>query len=166
MKPPNRLLAAGLALAALAGGAATLLPGVWPAKARAQDPTHTLYISGLHVGKKFKAIVRLTNISPDGADAYTVNYRVRDAATATLISRPGLAAELRSGRTLELDLGVIVTAYRDELEINPKFTAPVQFLAVGEGGFFRPFSPETVAVEAFQTDGKATYAVNVKWVEN
>ena len=134
--------------------------------ATAQDPTRILYVSGLEIdGSRPTAIVRLTNGSDHASDTMSVHYTIRGPAAGAPMSLPGagpIGASLRPGRTLELDLGAIVTAYRKSLGLGP-YTGPVQFVASAEGGIFRKFGPDVVAVDATQISGRARYQALVEW---
>ncbi len=145
-----------LALAAVAGLVTLTLHG------QAQEETATLYVSGLTVGKKQTALVRIHNASPSAADIISVEYRIRHTdAGQTLFLAPA-GAPVRSGETLELDLGAIVNAHRASIDLG-EFEGPVQFVAFGTGGVFRSFGPETMVVEAQQKEGRATFAPVVEW---
>jgi hypothetical protein len=152
-----------LTVAALAVVAA-LVATLRPVKA---DVTHTLYVSGMKVaGKKRIAIMRLTNTSPDAADVFYVHYTIRDALSGNAVSMPGagLGAQLSPGKTIELDLGAIITQWRLANEVTSLYSGDVQVVAFGEGGFYRSFGPDVVHVEIEQHEGRAIHDAAVQWV--
>lgn len=130
----------------------------------------TLHVTGLDIGKKESAIVRLHNTSTHASDVFSVHYTV--FAHDTLFDNPvalslpgaGNGAQLRAGDTLELDLGEIVAAYRARQGAGT-WDAPIRFVAFGTGGNFERFGPETIVAEALQTRRGATYQANVHWVD-
>ena len=139
--------------------------GLRARQAAAQEEVWTLYVSGMSVGGKSRALLRLTNVAPEGGgDLYFVHYTVR-ATNGAHISRLGagpVGAQLLPGQTLELDLGLIVDQYRASLGMSG-FVGPVQLVAFGEGGATDVFSPRTVKVEAVQQEGQAQFPAVVKW---
>lgn len=154
-----------LALLLVLGAAAAAVVAARPA-ARAQEAPWTLYVSGLRIGGKSRAVVRVRNTSGRSLDFYALHYTVRDVDGVAL-SRVGAGpsgAALRAGHTLDLDLGEIVDRYRAEFGVGP-FSGPVQFVAYSEDGpaATRPFGPDVVQVEAVQTEGRATYTAVVEW---
>ena len=154
-----RLLPSALVLALGAGALAWFL-------GPAHGATETLlYVSGLKIeGDKPVAFVRLTNTSPNAADIFLVHYTIRETSKGISISEPGagIGAQLVPGRTLTLDLGKVVTAYRRAHEVGP-YTGTVQFVAFAEGGAFRTFSPDTIHVETSQIEGGATRDAVAQW---
>lgn len=152
------LLAALLVVAAVAASW-TLRP------ARAQTQ-RLLVISGMSILKdKPVARVRFTNTSPDLADVFSIHYTIRDTSAGIALSEPaaGDGAQLIPGHVLELDLGRIVAQYRASLGGGP-YTGTVQLVAFAEGGFTREFGPDTIHVEAVQTEGAAVYDGVVAWI--
>lgn len=154
-----RLLPAALALAAVTVALAWLL-------GPARGATETLlYVSGLRIeGDKPVSIVRLTNTSPNAADAFVVHYTIRETSRGFPVSEPGagIGAQLLPGRTLTIDLGKVVTAYRRAHEVGP-YTGEVQFVAFADAAPFRTFSPDTIHVEATQVEGAAKRDAVVQW---
>jgi hypothetical protein len=157
--PAVRLLPSALVLAALAGALAWFL-------GPARGATETLvYVSGLKVeGEKPVCFVRLTNTSPNAADIFLVHYTIRETSRGIAISEPGagIGAQLVPGKSLTIDLGKVVTAYRRAHEVGP-YTGTVQFVAFAEGGAFRTFSPDTIHVESTQIEGASTRDGVVQW---
>ena len=156
----RKLVLTVAAVALVAGLVATLRP----VKA---DLAHSLLVSGMKVaGKRRIAIVRLTNTSPDAADVFYVHYTIRDGLTGAAVSLPGagLGAQLSPGKTVELDLGAIVTQYRLSNDVTSTYSGDVQFVAFGEGGFYRSFGPGVVHVEVEQHEGRAIHDAAVQWV--
>jgi hypothetical protein len=95
----------------------------------------------------------------------SVHYTVQGPATGSAMSTPGAGssgASLRPGRTLELDLGLIVNNYRKSLGLGT-YTGPIEFVASAEGGIVRKFGPDTVTVDASQTQGSTTFQALVEW---
>jgi hypothetical protein len=156
-----RFCLAALAVLTLVG---VLVATLRPVRA---DAAQALYISGLRVAAKQRvSIVRLTNASPDAPDVFYVHYTIKDAATGLPVSRPGAGdgAELRPGRTLELDLGAIITQYRLSLGVESTYSNPVQFTAYGEGGYFHSFGSGVIHVEVEQHEGAAIHDGAVQWL--
>lgn len=151
-------------LCAALGATAISLARV-PRQAAAQEQTRTLYVTGLHIGGKTRAVVRLTNTSPNAADAFALHYTVQAANAGESLSLPGAGvsgAPIYNGHTLELDLGAIVNAYRASRDAGP-FTGPVRLVAFADDGAYLPFGPETVHVTAVQTEGAARFEPLVQW---
>ncbi len=131
------------------------------------DAAKLLYVSGLRVAAgKPVCIVRLTNTSPDAADVFYVHYTIHDAATGTGVSAygAGAGAQLSPGKTLQLDLGAIITQYRLSMDVTSTYSGAVQFTAYGEGGFFRSFGPDVIHVEVEQHEGAAIHDGAVQWL--
>ncbi len=142
----------------LAGGTALLVRGT--AKA---DGDVTLYVSGFDIGPKKTASLRLTNVSPSVADVYSIQLTVREIDQGIVIRRPvGDGARLFRGQTLELEIGDVVDQFRAGFELSG-WDGAVQVVAFGTGGVLNDFGPDTVLVEAVQTEGKASYGVVVEW---
>ena len=152
--------------AALLGllAAATLVAAVFVLRAGAQESGATVYVSGIEIGRKDRALVRFHNASTFAGDVYSVNYTVRHTDAGQPLSFPGAGdgARLRPGETIELDLGPIVNTYRAGLELG-EFDGPVQLVAFGSGGIMNEFGPDTVIVQAIQKDGGASFAPLVEW---
>jgi hypothetical protein len=146
---------------------AALVSWAWLAARPSRAQTSSvLHVSGMALaGSKPVAIVRLTNASPNPADIFSVHYTVRDVSAGIPLSHPGagIGAELRPGRSIELDLGKIVTQYRAGVDVGP-FTGPIQFVAYGEGGSLREFGPDTIHVEVRQVEGSAVRDAAVEWL--
>jgi len=156
-----RLLAFSLVLAAVAAVLAATLSTVHA------DDAQFLNISGLRVAaNKPVSIVRLTNASPNAADVFYVHYTVHDAATGVAVSRPGAGdgAQLRPGRTLELNLGAVITQYRLANDVTSTYSGAVQFTAYGEGGVFKAFNSGVIHVEVEQHEGGAIHDGAVQWL--
>lgn len=131
-------------------------------RGEAQEETATLYVSGIVIGKRNTALVRLHNASPSVGDVFTVEYRVRHTDGGQTLYAVPAGAPLRPGQTLELDLGAIVNDFRAGQEL-PDFEGPVQFVAFGTGGVFRSFGPDSVVAEALQEQRRARFAPLVEW---
>lgn len=156
--PLRPLLALALALLALLGSAACS-PG------EAQEAPATLYVSGMRIGGRSRAVVRLRNCAPSSSGLFYVHYTVRATEAGQALSLPAAGpqgAALIAGRTLELDLGAIVNAYRKSLGVGP-YEGTVQFVAYGEGGTNADFGPDTVHVDASQAEGAARFQAAVEW---
>ena len=153
-----RFLVAGLALAAFAAAATRFVP------VRGAAPM-LLYVSGMRIdGVKPVAHVRLTNTSTAPSDVYSVHYTIRETGAGIPISDPGagLGAQLLPGRTLDLDLGAIVTQYRAARGAGP-YSGTVQFVAFAEGGLAHDFGPQVIHVECTQSEGAALYDGVAQW---
>ena len=153
-----------LALVALSAIAALVAASqVVPARAQSAQ---ILYVSGLRIdGSKPIAKVRLTNTSPNAADAFNVHYTIRETGAGIALSEvgAGLGAQLLPGHSLELDLGKIVALWRAAHDVGP-YKGDVQFIAVAEGGYFREFGPDTIHVAATQVEGRALRDAVEHWV--
>ena len=154
---PRPLLPAVLVAATVTCAAFFALRG------EAQDSDATAYVSGLRIGKRAQAIVRLHNASRHPGDTYSVHYTVRHTEAGQSLSLPGAGdgARLSPGQTIELDLETIVNQYRATFGVGG-FDGPVQFVAFGTGGV-NPFGAETVSVEAVQVEGAAKFEPLVEW---
>jgi hypothetical protein len=152
------------AAAVLVGAGAALLRG--PAPARAQEAAATVYVSGLRVdGTRARAVVRLTNASPNLADVFALHYTIQAGHAGEPLSLPGAGfsgAPLAAGKTLEIDLGEVVTAYRASFGLTP-YRGTVRFVAWAEDGAYSAFGPETVHVTAVMSEGKARFEPLVEW---
>jgi hypothetical protein len=160
---PMRLIALAV-VAALLTLAAILFATSGPVHA---DAAQSLYISGLRVAAdKPVSIVRLTNTSPDAADVFYVHYTIHDAASGAAVSRlaAGDGAQLRAGRTLELDLGAIIAQYRQSLDVTSTYSGAVQLTAYGEGGYYHSFGSGVIHVEVEQHEGAAIHDGAVQWL--
>jgi hypothetical protein len=154
---PMRRLAVGIVLAAASA---------WTVRSVRAEDRQLLVISGLSVvAEKPVCLVRLTNISPNAADIFSVHYTVRSTGSGVALSRPaaGIGAQLGPGKTLELNLGEVVAAYRRTFGVGP-YTGPVQFIAYGEDGAFREFAPDTIHVSVEQTEGKVVRDAAIEWL--
>jgi len=152
-----------LSLAALAALPA-LLAGAC-ARSEAQESSSTLWVSGMRVGGGSRAVVRLRNVAPASSGRFFVHYTVRGTSSGVPLSLPAAGAtgvSLLAGRTLELDLGEIVNLYRKSQGYG-SFAGPVQFVAYGEGGTDADFGPDTIVVDAAQTEGAARFQAAVEW---
>jgi hypothetical protein len=133
--------------------------------ARAQEAQKTLWVTGLKIdGKKARSVVRLVNTSEDGQDLFAVHYTVQAADAGeplSLVAAGPTGAILGRGRTLELDLGDIVTKYRASLGFGP-FSGQVRFVAYADASG-RPFGPDVVQVSAVQTERAAAYEPLIEW---
>lgn len=159
----SRRFLPGLALAALAALPALLAGACAPSEA--QESPAILFVSGMRVGGTSQAIVRLRNVAPASSVRFFVHYTIQGTTSGTPLSLPGggpTGASLLAGRTLELDLGEIVDAYRKSLGYGP-FVGPVQFVAFGEGGTGADFGADTIVVDAAQTEGAARFQAAVEW---
>jgi hypothetical protein len=131
------------------------------------DASKLLYVSGLRVAaNKPVCIVRLTNTSPDAADVFYVHYTIHDAVAGAPVSASGagLGAQLSPGKTVQLDLGAIITQYRLSLDVTSTYSGAVQFTAYGDGGFYRSFGPDVIHVEVEQHEGAAIHDGAVQWL--
>lgn len=137
-----------------------------PAPVRAAE-TATLHVTGLDVGPRERAVVRLYNSS---RQAFAVHYTVfaldtlYESPVALSLPGAGVGAQLLPGDTLELDLGEIVTAYRAQQGASA-WDAPIRFVAFGTTSGAERFGPETILAEALQTEGGATYRPAVTWTD-
>jgi hypothetical protein len=159
VRRPTLPLAA--ALAAVVAVAAAVVPR---GATRAQEAASTVYVSGLRVGPGARAFVRVRNVAPSSSVRFLVRYTVRAASAGQALSEPGAGSgsAVLVGRTLELELGPIVDAYRRTLDLGP-YAGPVQFVAYAETAFGTPFSPQSVVVEADQTEGGSRSEAVVEW---
>lgn len=153
------------AAAAFLGGAGTaLLPGTRPAGA--QEAAATVYVTGIRIdGTRANAVVRLTNTSPNLADVFAVHYTIQAGHAAEPLSLPGAGAggaPLAAGKTLEVDVGAVVTAYRRSFGLGP-YRGTVRFVAWAEDGAYLPFGPQTVHATAVMREGKARFEPLVEW---
>lgn len=124
---------------------------------------NVVYVSGLRLGKRTEAIVRIHNPAPTINGTYTITYLVRESESGRPLSRLGAAVEIRSGETLELDIGQIVKNHLSGAGVNPNFSGPVQFVAFNNAEISDPFGPETAIVTGIQTEGKAAFSLPVIW---
>ena len=124
---------------------------------------NVVYVSGLRVGKRTSAIVRIHNPAPTINGTYTITYLVREPDGGRPLSRIGAAVEIRSGETLELDIGKIVRDHLSGAGANPNYSGPVQFVAFNNAEISDPFGPDTTIVTGLQTEGGARYTLPVLW---
>ncbi len=140
----------------------TALAAVFVSRAAAEPEPGVAYVSGLEIGPRKAALLRIANVSPS---------RFSYAAIYTVIAEDGNPLAVFTNipvgfdDTLELDVGKAVNAHR--LAVNPDagtFAGRVQLIVRGEGGFdIEPFGQQTVVVEGVQKDRAATYQAAVDW---
>lgn len=158
----RRIAIAVIGLALLATTWLALRPGV------AQEaPAETLYITGLQIGPRTKAIVRLRNIDPASEGSTVFDYRVLDPAAGQVVIpiQVGQGARILPGRMLELDLSTIVRNWRIANEIG-RYAGPVTFQAQAAPDLLVEFGSANIAVEAVQTVRGARYGGAVEWTRN
>jgi len=163
--PAAALLACGLGACVLAGLVAGSRGPALLRSADAQEVRASLWVTGLEIdGTKARAIVRLTNTSEDGRDLFAVHYTIQAGNAGEPLSRLAAGptgAVLGKGRTLELDVGDIVTKYRASLGISP-YAGSVRFVAYADSSG-RAFGPDVVHVSALQTRRAATWEPSIEW---
>jgi lipid-binding SYLF domain-containing protein len=151
-------LAAGLVLAGSVGAAVLR-------SADAQETHATLWVTGLRIdGAKARAVVRLTNTSNDGHDLFAVHYTIQAGNAGEPLSQLAAGptgAVLGKGRTLDLDLGDIVTKYRASLGIGP-YAGFVRLVAYADSSG-RPFGRDVVQVSATQSERNVVYEPSIEW---
>jgi hypothetical protein len=170
-QPPRSLLRGrtflcGALGAALAASVAILVARTPAGTAEAQDAGASLIVSGMRIdGARAKARIRLRNTSPNVGDVMFLRYTVRGPDAGAPLSLPGagdVGLPLPAGQVVEIDLDAAVQSYRRSLGLGP-YAGPVQFVSFGYGGVTRSFGPDTVVVDAQQTEGKAVFDAVVEW---
>jgi hypothetical protein len=169
LRPVRIYIAAAIAAAAAGVAAARLgTPTV-----RADTLPGALYVSGLHIdGDKPTALIDLSNRSDSSDDFYALSVLFFHADGHRAADQLDIASPLTSGKSITINVGGIVSAYRASHEIAP-FKGPVQVVIYGytctdlgtcqSAAVARPFGPEVIHVAAVQTEGKVTYDGVVQW---
>ena len=156
----RRLFAAAALLVVATAGAALTVRALGDAPAPS-----TVWITGMRIdGNKTTARVRITNVSGDATNFFSVHYTVQAPGGGEPLSRLAAGpdgATLLNGRTVELDLGEIVTAYRASFGA-PAYRGPVRLVAYATSTGV-PFGPDTVQVTAVQKEGAAMFDPLVEW---
>jgi hypothetical protein len=159
------------AIAAAAAGVAAARLGT-PA-VRADTVPGALYVSGLRVdGDKPTAFIDISNRSDSPDDYYAISVLFFHADGHRAADQLDIASPLTSGKSITINVGGIVSAYRASNEIAP-FKGPVQVVIYGytctdlgtcqSAAVARPFGPEVIYASAVQTEGRVTYDGVVQW---
>jgi hypothetical protein len=163
------LLAA--AVAALLAGAAVARLGTSPLRAEGEQPA--LYVSGLHIdGDKPTALIDLANRSESADDYYAISVLFFHTDGRRAAEQLDLQSPLTKGKTVTINVGGIVAAYRAANEIGP-FKGPVQVVIYGytcvdldtciNPSTPRPFGPDVIHVTASQKEGPVSYDAAIEW---
>ena len=152
-------VAAALLVVATTGAALTV-------RALGDGPApSTVWVTGMRIdGKNATAHVRITNVSGDATNFFSVHYTVQapgGGEPLSLLAAGPNGATLLNGRTLELDLGEIVTKYRASFG-SPAYRGPVRLVAYATSTGV-PFGPDTVQVSVVQKEGAAMFDPLVEW---
>lgn len=160
----SRTLAAAGASAVLACGAVLVFlsrPAAGAAEAGA------LFVSGMQIGAGNRALLRLTNVSPNRGDLYDVRISVFEPTAGRQINSPtDNLFSLFVDDSHEFDIGAIVQQHQASLGDagNTRYRGPVEVIVSGSAGAVNPFGPDTISATAVQTERRATYATHLRWI--